>query len=58
MPDDWETAHGLDPNVSAPGASGLSSGANDIEGCTSGYTDLECYLNELAASLIGTYQVR
>lgn len=50
MPDAWETARGLNPQC--PGASlvTLSSRSNNgVEGCTPGYTDLECYLNELSA---------
>lgn len=43
LPDDWERAHGLDPNNAADGAAVSEK---------SGYTNLEDYLNELAA---GTY---
>ena len=39
MPDDWETAHGLDPDV----ANNNGDFDND------GYTDLEEYLNDVAA---------
>lgn len=52
MPDAWETAHGLDPATAAPAAQTLSTGDAGIAGCTAGYTDLECYLNELAATVI------
>ncbi len=49
MPDAWETAHTLNPNVSSPSAFTLANRANNgVAGCTAGYTDLECYLNELA----------
>ncbi|MEZ4394560.1 MAG: hypothetical protein R3A48_26100 [Polyangiales bacterium] len=50
MPDDWERAHGLRPDC--PGASLgtlAANPANGVAGCTAGYTDLECYLNELSA---------
>jgi hypothetical protein len=40
MPDDWESAHGLDPQRAA-------DGAQDADG--DGYTNLEQYLEELAA---------
>ena len=39
MPDDWESAHGLDPNT--PSHNGLDLSAE-------GYTNLEVYLNALA----------
>jgi len=53
MPDDWESSHGLD-NGTADGASTSLSdaGGDGIEGCIEGYTNLECYLNELAASVV------
>lgn len=40
MPDDWETAHGLNPNNAADGSI-VSLSADD-------YTNVELYLNELA----------
>lgn len=40
MPDDWETAHGLNPNNAADGSI-VSLSADD-------YTNVEMYLNELA----------
>lgn len=43
MPDTWEIAHGLNPNVGNTNAYDLSS---------VGYTDLEVYLQELSASRI------
>jgi len=43
MPDSWETARGLDPNVGNTNGHTLSS---------IGYTDLEVYLQELSASRI------
>ena len=47
MPDAWERAHGLDP-TRPDAATLLGSSPNSIRGCTSGYTAIECYLNELA----------
>ena len=41
MPDDWETAHGLDPNNAADGN----------ETTADGYTQLEHYLNSLVADI-------
>lgn len=49
MPDEWEAAHGQDPARANPNGFELSSNpANGILGCSAGYTNLECYLNELA----------
>lgn len=49
MPDAWERAHALDENVSNPNGLELSSNSsNGIQGCVAGYTNLECYLNELS----------
>ncbi len=45
MPDDWEKAHGLDPNDPA-------DGNGDLNG--DGYTNLEKYLN----SLVGEYTIQ
>jgi pectate lyase len=44
MPDAWESAHGLDPNAADHNGTVLSP---------EGYTNLEVYLNELAAQLVG-----
>lgn len=44
IPDDWETAHGLDPNEWMDGSS--------ISLSDEGYTNLELYLNELAGDPI------
>lgn len=44
MPDEWETAHGLDPKNAADGAT-VSLSADD-------YTNLEMYLNELAGDRV------
>ena len=43
MPDAWESAHGLNPNVGNTNAHTLSS---------VGYTDLDVYLNQLSASRV------
>ncbi|PTX97749.1 pectate lyase [Opitutus sp. ER46] len=43
MPDDWEVAHGLDPAAAADG-----NGDRDQDG----YTNIEEYLNSLAASAV------
>ena len=40
MPNDWESAHGLNPSDASDG--------NDTNLSTVGYTNLEMYLNELA----------
>ena len=48
MPDAWETARGLDPNVANTNARTLSS---------AGYTDLEVYLQELSASRITGWEL-
>jgi hypothetical protein len=47
MPDSWEPAHGLDPQVPDHNGTGLSLAAAGV----AGYTNLEVYLNELADSL-------
>lgn len=50
MPDDWETAEGLDPSDAADGnGTDLSLGALGV----AGYTNLEVYLHERAESLVG-----
>lgn len=41
MPDDWETAHGLDPSKKADG--------NELD--ASGYTNVEVYMNSLVATI-------
>jgi pectate lyase len=46
MPDAWETQHGLDPRVADGSALGR------VPGCANGYAALECYVNELADSLV------
>ncbi|MDO9016343.1 MAG: hypothetical protein Q8S73_08265 [Deltaproteobacteria bacterium] len=44
MPDAWELAHGLDPLVPGHNGTGLSTSMTGV----AGYTNLECYLNELS----------
>lgn len=46
MPDEWETAKGLDPSNAADGNKVAADGSNDQDG--DGYTNLERYLNEIA----------
>jgi hypothetical protein len=43
MPDDWETAHNLDPRTADPNSTSLSS---------AGYTNLEVYLHERSARVV------
>jgi hypothetical protein len=43
MPDDWETAHGLNPNSAADG--------NTFTLSSEGYTNLEIYLNSLVETI-------
>lgn len=45
MPDAWELVHGLNPNVQDHNGTTLSVSVTGV----SGYTNLECYLNELSA---------
>jgi len=53
MPDTWETARGLNAQCAGPHLTSLAARSNNgVEGCTPGYTDLECYLNELAAQRV------
>lgn len=47
MPDEWELAHGLDPNVQDHNGTELSVPLTGV----AGYTNLECYLHQLAARL-------
>ncbi len=53
MPNDWETANGLNPNVQDHNGSQLSKKFTGVEG----YTNLECYLNELSDKLVGQNSV-
>jgi pectate lyase len=53
MPNDWETANGLNPNVQDHNGMQLSKKFTGIEG----YTNLECYLNELSDKLVGQNSV-
>jgi hypothetical protein len=48
MPDDWETAHGLNPNADDHNGTALSMQMTGVNG----YTNLECYLNELADKVV------
>lgn len=49
MPNDWETSNGLNPNVQDHNGTQLSKKFTGIEG----YTNLECYLNELSDKIVG-----
>jgi len=49
MPNDWETANGLNPGVQDHNGTQLSKKFTGAEG----YTNLECYLNELSDKLVG-----
>jgi hypothetical protein len=53
MPNDWETANGLNPNVQDHNGTQLSKKFTGVEG----YTNLECYLNELSDKLVGQNSV-
>ena len=53
MPNDWETNNGLNPSVQDHNGTQLSKKFTGIEG----YTNLECYLNELSDKLIGKTSV-
>ncbi|MEN9580414.1 MAG: hypothetical protein RJA70_3423, partial [Pseudomonadota bacterium] len=46
IPDSWEKTHGRSPGV-ADGHEVVN-----IAGCAAGYSALECYINELADSLV------
>lgn len=48
MPDYWENANGLNPNLADHNGTQLSQSITGV----SGYTNLECYLNCLAESLV------
>ncbi|MCA0232176.1 MAG: T9SS type A sorting domain-containing protein [Bacteroidetes bacterium] len=53
MPNDWETANGLNPSVQDHNGTQLSKKFTGVEG----YTNLECYLNELSDKLVGQTSV-
>ncbi len=48
MPNDWETAYGLNPNVQDHNGSDLSVLMTGV----AGYSNLECYLNQLSDELV------
>lgn len=50
MPDAWEQQHGLNPNVQDHNGTELSVQLTGV----AGYTNLECYLNQLADSLVSS----
>lgn len=49
MPDNWENLHGLNPQAQDHNGTQLSVPLTGV----SGYTNLECYLNQLAGGLVG-----
>ena len=51
MPDEWETAHQLDPKDPGDAARTVPAGASKADR-HKGYTWIECYVNELADRLI------
>lgn len=53
MPNEWETANGLNSSVQDHNGVQLSKKFTGIEG----YTNLECYLNELSDKLVGKTSV-
>ena len=53
MPDYWEAAHGLNPDVQDHNGTELSLAITGVEG----YTNLECYLNCLSDALISGQSV-
>lgn len=53
IPNDWETVNGLNPNVQDHNGTQLSKKFTGVEG----YTNLECYLNELSDKLVGQTSV-
>ncbi|MBK6977414.1 MAG: T9SS type A sorting domain-containing protein [Cytophagaceae bacterium] len=53
MPDTWETANGLNPNSQDHNGTQLSKKFTGVEG----YTNLECYLNELSDKLVGSASI-
>jgi len=48
MPDVWESANGLNPNLADHNGTQLSQALTGMQG----YTNLECYLNQLASTLV------
>jgi hypothetical protein len=52
MPDSWELAHGLEPTTPDHNGNELSVPLTGI----AGYTNLECYLNELADALVPMFR--
>lgn len=53
MPDTWETANGLNANAQDHNGTQLSKKFTGVEG----YTNLECYLNELSDKLVGSTSI-
>jgi hypothetical protein len=53
MPNAWEIANGLNPNAQDHNGTQLSKKFTGVEG----YTNLECYLNELSDKLVGSTSI-
>ncbi|CAH0993912.1 hypothetical protein EMA8858_00017 [Emticicia aquatica] len=53
MPNEWETANGLNPNLEDHNGTQLSKKFTGVNG----YTNLECYLNELSDKKIGNTSI-
>lgn len=53
MPDEWERTQGLNINAQDHNGTQLSRKLTGVEG----YTNLECYLNELSDKLVGTTSI-
>lgn len=53
MPNAWEIANGLNPNAQDHNGTQLSKKFAGVEG----YTNLECYLNELSDKLVGSTSI-
>ena len=52
IPDDWETAHGLNPNSPADDLDSIKPATNDPKDPNYGYSWLEVYCNELVKDVV------
>lgn len=52
IPDDWETAHGLDPNSPPDDLDSIKPATNDSNSPNYGYSWLEVYCNELVKDVV------
>lgn len=55
IPDDWETAHGLDPNSPPDDLDSIKPATNDSNSPNYGYSWLEVYCNELVKDVVAGY---